>query len=119
MKFLFKAAQLKPILELTKKGTKFLIPYEGKKFGTKPSVWLVKDNGAYIMPCTHDRPFPTPKEHICYAQGFGPGKHIGGDDYCELIPIDSNMLDLINLGCDLSINITASHMDIGIIKYNK
>lgn len=118
MKFIFKAAQLKPIVELTKKGTKFLKPYEGKAFTTKPAVWLVKDQGVYIMPCTHDRPHPLPKDSICYAQGFGPGKHVGGDDYCESIPLDPNMMDLINLGCDLSINVTASHLDIGLIKHN-
>ena len=56
-----------------------------------PILWLVKDEGVYLMAGTKTRQLaPEGSETKCvavYAEGFGPEEYLGGDDFVEPIPL--------------------------------
>lgn len=117
MKLIFKASTLQPLLEVTAKAKTFRIPYEGDKTGNKPTLWLVKDAGIYLMPSTKENlTFPLDKKFIAYANGNGPTTFKGGDDYVETVPFDEDLQKFVRDGYDMFINITARNMSIGFIK---
>lgn len=116
MKLTFKNAELQGILEITKKGEKFFIPHNAMKTQTKPTIWLVKDSGIYLMPSASDRPQPLGDKNLCYAQGYGKNAHVSGDDFVEEIPFDDKLRKFMEDGYDLIINLTANSMSIGAVK---
>ncbi|SIO53911.1 DUF3085 domain-containing protein [Chitinophaga niabensis] len=144
----FKNSNLKEILNVIKEATVFraslsekIIAYEensGKEYDfdpkidlelysthNRPTVWLVKDRGIYIMSsalvdeaCKKDIP-------VCYAEGFHPNNKncyekcraaMGGDDFVESIPFEQDLQEGISQGADLYIKVTTQHIDI-ILKY--
>lgn len=113
MRLEFKGSDLTEILRVTKAAKNFLIPYEGGKTQDKPTIWLVKDAGIYLVPAVVGLEFPLSKDMIAYAKGHGKDTHTGGDDYIEEIPIHTPLLmrDL-EAGYDLIINITETSMKI-------
>lgn len=54
-----------------------------------PHLLFVKDEGIYLMAGTKNRqPGPDPEDARCavaYAEGYGPGIHVSGDDFGERI----------------------------------
>ena len=78
-------------------------PQPGEERLAPPCLWLVKDEGIYLMspgiqpgPEPGDRPAPAP---VAYASGFDPTRDdrmavwdrardaVGGDDFAEAVPL--------------------------------
>ncbi|MCY4641756.1 MAG: DUF3085 domain-containing protein [Gammaproteobacteria bacterium] len=87
----------------------------------KPALWLVKDNGIYIMSNGDGDNRPD----VVYAQGYNPNKDgdmwdkcrdaMGGDDCCELIDHDT-VVKLISVpnAKILGIKVTANQIDFRV-----
>lgn len=112
MKLEFKGSDLVEILKVTKAAKKFRIPYEGNKTSNKPTLWLVKDAGIYIVASTPGLKYPLEKNMIAYAKGHGKDTHTGGDDYIEEIPLQPTLFQALERGDDLIITMTETSMKI-------
>ena len=80
------------------------VPQPGEQRLAPPSLWLLKDEGIYLMsPGVFPDTGPTQRHRrppVSYARGFDPNrddrmavwdraqKAVGGDDFAEEIPID-------------------------------
>ncbi len=90
-------------------------PEMGSYYGTEipPSLYLVKDHGAYLMSASKEPQLLTPKMDdfrrvVAYAIGHDPNKDTydwdftrgvcGGDDFGEPIPVDW-FVKVIGSGC--------------------
>jgi len=71
-------------------------PSFGQEDEVPAGLWLVKDNGIYLMSNGSD-PWPNGKSVIAYAQGYEPDADdswdrcrdaVGGDDFCEFLGMD-------------------------------
>lgn len=75
----------------------------GEEFRAPPCLWLVKDEGIYLMSPGFDPDAPrSPGERapVAYAVGFDPKRQdrlvvwerardaVGGDDFCDEIPLE-------------------------------
>ena len=88
----FKNDTLKRIVQHSQK-VKRKIPYEDKHT-KKMGVWLVKDDGIYLMAPTHE------ETAVCYAQGFSPNVKdlwdktyaVSRDDFAEFIPLNDEQV---------------------------
>ena len=87
----------------------------------KPALWLVKDQGIYIM-SNGDAP---DRPDVVYAQGYDPNTDgdvwdkcrdaMGGDDCCELIDHDTVVkLTSIPNAKTLGIKVTANSLDFRV-----
>ena len=71
------------------------LAYTGGDEKDPDTVYIVKDDGCYIMACTDpplklepDNP-DNPRHLVAYAEGAGPDDDwIGGDDFAENLPAD-------------------------------
>lgn len=52
-----------------------------------PQLWLVKDSGVYLM--SNGMPIPKDKSHVLYDRAYPEGTHVGGDDFAEVIDINT------------------------------
>ena len=89
---------------------------------TNKQVWLVKDEGIYIMNC--DLKDGVRKvNHVIYASGFDPKNdpnddlwdrthQISGDDFVENIPLDYPQLLRLRDGADLTINLNEEYLEV-------
>ena len=96
-----------------------------KEFG----VWLVKDEGIYVMSPT-DKNFvfgkleDGAKTTVVYAQGYKPTKDnfdtlwdkthdVSGDDFAEFIPLQEDQVDrIINQNGNLKIKLSETQLQI-------
>jgi len=108
MKFTFKNDhKLRAVARTALKG-RHKLPY-GQDLAERKGVWLVKDEGVYVMPAN------GVKRRPCYAEGFGEDAWFGGDDFAEFIPLSDEQIDRIVHGSmkldimltDTSIKVTA------------
>jgi len=83
--FTFKINQVLPLLKHSLKATQHRMLYT--KGTDVPGLWLVKDSGVYLMSNAKKilRAPGSRKQHVIYAQGWGPETYLGGDDFAELI----------------------------------
>ena len=72
--------------------TEFATTY-GQKGKAPPSLWLVKDEGIYLM--SNGKPAMPAGHNVVYADGYGKNadydavrEAAGGDDFVEGLPID-------------------------------
>lgn len=87
---------LKRIVQHSQK-VKRKIPYEDK-YTKDMGVWLVKDEGIYLMAPTHEErdKDENGKTIVCYAEGFSPKVEdlwnkthaVSPDDFAEFIPLN-------------------------------
>lgn len=80
-------------------------PQPGEEEAAEPALWLVKDEGIYLMstgiyPEGHERAHPEGHAATAYAQGFDPRQRdrmdiyddaraaVGGDDFSETVPLE-------------------------------
>ena len=79
------------------------VPKPGEEYRTPPCLWLVKDEGIYLMSPGFDPAnlrHPCERAPVAYALGFDPGildrgdvwdrarEAVGGDDFSEEIPLE-------------------------------
>lgn len=96
------------------------IPYENATtdgFG----VWLVKDDGIYIMAPSEQRDMDGEGVHVIYAKGYDRDQDdiwdktyaVSGDDFVEFIPLTPEQVSrLEHKGGDLDIGISETALEI-------
>ena len=80
-----------------------------------PSLWLVKDEGCYLMSNAADQPRGPDDRLLCvYAKSLGPDcdyqslrEACGGDDFCEPLPVADFERALIGNPIEIVIALTA------------
>ena len=100
------------------------IPYG--QGGTKESgLWLVKDEGIYLMSPTTDK-FKTNEGDIntvVYARGYKPTKanhdtlwdkthDVSADDFAEFISLETDQMARILRGGDITIKLNATNLEV-------
>ena len=99
---------------------KFKLPYQDK-FSEQRGVWMVKDNGIYIMNA-HKR---KGGNIVVYADGYNPDLNddwwedcrdaVGGDDFAEFIPLGiRQLMRIINNKDPLYIELTETEIKISV-----
>ena len=119
-KLTFKGEGLKTLASHTLKTTFFRKPYT-KETTKEKGVWLVKDEGIYLM-----KGFDRSKEEmpIIYAKGFDPYKDqdvwdksrhaVGGDDFAEFLELDIVQLHRLEQGHNLILGISPTCIEVTI-----
>jgi hypothetical protein len=74
----------------------------------KAGLWLVKDEGVYLMSNSHPK-----RMGPVYAKGYGPTKHVGGDDYVEFLPLIEE--EFLVPGATVEIKMTATRFTISVV----
>ena len=93
--------------------TDFKTAYE-QKYTSNKSLWLVKDEGIYLMNCYKKTEEFLKKDFVVYARWFNPNTldrelvwdrsyEISRDDFAENIPLNASMIKNIVHGLDLHI----------------
>lgn len=115
--FTFHNAGLQGILKYTQENTLFRIPYEGEEATPKPTMWLVKDQGVYLMTSVKLNAKQIEKmDHVCYAYKHGPNTRIAGDDFIEEIEFDQELQKAVQDGYDLILKVTPKSITVIIRK---
>ena len=95
------------------------IPYT-KKETYDYGLWLVKDEGIYLMSPT-EKPFET----VVYARGYKPTKAnrdtlwdkthaVSGDDFAEFVRLNPNMVRRVLNGSDITIELRETQMALTV-----
>ena len=104
----------------------FMIMHERRKPYTKEKtdeygLWLVKDQGIYVMSPTSERDLVNEESsHIIYAKGYSPKAEnlwekthmVSGDDFAEFIPLELPQVERLKEGGDLTIRISDTELEI-------
>lgn len=145
---IFKNKKLKGILQLTEQATTFRASFDEsvnayeKDTGITytinadlskycehhhPTIWLVKDEGIYLMTSAKLEKFPSDNSHICYAEGFSPETPgywekcqtaVGGDDFVESFRFNNNLRRGIKNGADILIKFGAESFTVELVYYS-
>ena len=102
--------------------TEFKTAYE-QKYTSNKSLWLVKDEGIYLMNCYKKTEEFLKKDFVVYARGFNPktldrglvwdrAREISRDDFAENIPLNATMIKNIVHGLDLHIYISEKEIRV-------
>ena len=102
--------------------TEFKTAYE-QKYTSNKSLWLVKDEGIYLMNCYKKDTEFLKKDFVVYARGFNPktldrglvwdrAREISRDDFAENIPLNATMIKNIVHGLDLHIYISEKEIRV-------
>mgnify|MGYP003128882744 FL=1 len=102
--------------------TEFKTAYE-QKYTSNKSLWLVKDEGIYLMNCYKKTEEFLKKDFVVYARGFNPNTldrelvwdrsyEISRDDFAENIPLNATMIKDIVHGLDLHIYISEKEIRV-------
>ena len=102
--------------------TEFKTAYQ-QKYTSKKSLWLVKDEGIYLMNCYKKTEEFLKKDFVVYARGFNPNtldrelvwnrsSEISRDDFAENIPLNATMIKDIVHGLDLHIYISEEEIRV-------
>ena len=102
--------------------TEFKTAYE-QKYTSNKSLWLVKDEGIYLMNCYKKDTKFLKKDFVVYARGFNPktldrglvwdrAREISRDDFAENIPLNATMIKNIVHGLDLHIYISEKEIRV-------
>ena len=102
--------------------TEFKTAFE-QKYTSNKSLWLVKDEGIYLMNCYKKDTEFLKKDFVVYARGFNPNtldrglvwdraREISRDDFAENIPLNATMIKNIVHGLDLHIYISEKEIRV-------
>ena len=102
--------------------TEFKTAFE-QKYTSNKSLWLVKDEGIYLMNCYKKTEEFLKKDFVVYARGFNPNTldrelvwdrsyEISRDDFAENIPLNATMIKNIVHGLDLHIYISEKEIRV-------
>lgn len=87
MQFTFSNKELRAVIK-TSLQDNCQLPY-GQGPSERRGVWLVKDEGVYLMPSN------GVKQDPCYADGWGEDARLVGDDFAEFIEMPMKLIDRI------------------------
>ena len=102
--------------------TEFKTAFE-QKYTSNKSLWLVKDEGIYLMNCYKKDTEFLKKDFVVYARGYNPNtldrglvwdraREISRDDFAENIPLNATMIKNIVHGLDLHIYISEKEIRV-------
>ena len=114
--------KLRDLASRTLIATEFKTAFE-QKYTSNKSVWLVKDEGIYLMNCYKKDTEFLKKDFVVYARGFNPNTldrelvwnrsyEISRDDFAENIPLNATMIKNIAHGLDLHIYISEKEIRV-------
>ena len=83
-------------------------------------LWLVKDDGIYVMSPSAERDKDGDGVHVIYADGFHRDEEdiwdktyaVSGDDFAEFIPLDWEQVKRVKTLGELEIGISATQLEI-------
>ena len=118
-KLTFKSSEgLKTLADQTLRTTFFRKPYT-KETTEEKGLWLVKDEGIYLMQAFYSKERSAP---IIYAESFDPSKDddvwnrsvgaVGGDDFAQFLPFTTMGLNLMKKGVDTHIEVTDKYIEV-------
>ena len=95
------------------------LPYEDKKTA-KYGLWLVKDNGIYVMAPSAERDVDNDGVHVIFAQGYDNKQPdiwdktyaVSRDDFVEFIPLSYAMMDRMEKNGKLTIRIFETELEV-------
>ena len=114
--------KLRDLAFRTLNATEFKTAFE-QKYTSNRSLWLVKDEGIYLMNCYKKDTEFLKKDFVVYARGFNPktldrglvwdrAREISRDDFAENIPLNATMIKNIVHGLDLHIYISEKEIRV-------
>lgn len=85
-----------------------------------PKLWLVKDQGCYLMSNAADQSHTVGGDlFVVYAAGLGKDcdhgtlrQAVGGDDFCEVIPLEDFETMLANNPLEIVIELTSDKLEL-------
>ena len=113
---------LKSLARETLSSNEFHQPYT-KETTTEKGIFLVKDEGIYIMDAYADKHPDSYNRRVIYASGYNPkhDKHndlwertyqVSADDFAENLPFEEDALMRIASGGDITINLSDTQMEV-------
>lgn len=83
-------------------------------------LWLVKDQGIYLMAPAEKRDMDKDGVHVIYARGYSPKAAdlwekthaVSGDDFAEFIPLSKEQVLRLYRHQELVINISETQLEI-------
>ncbi len=113
---------LKSLARETLSSNEFHQPYT-KETTTEKGIFLVKDEGIYIMDAYADKHPDSYNRRVIYASGYNP-KHdkygdlwdrtyaVSRDDFGEFVPMDNDALIRIMRGGKITIKLTPTMLEV-------
>jgi len=117
---------LRNLAQQTLKAKKFKLPYTNDTT-SKKGVYLVKDDGIYLMNAFSLAKGKTPSAEgfVLYAKGYDPSTNknvwedsrdaVGGDDFGEFVEMSSSMLASVANGSDITLMISAETIELKVV----
>mgnify|MGYP003118385096 FL=1 len=114
--------ELKSLARETLSSNEFHQPYT-KETTTEKGIFLVKDEGIYIMDAYADKHPDSYNRRVIYASGYNP-KHdkygdlwdrtyaVSRDDFGEFVPMDDDALIRIIRGGKITIKLTPTMLEV-------
>jgi len=114
--------ELKSLARETLSSNEFHQPYT-KETTTEKGIFLVKDEGIYIMDAYADKHPDSYNRRVIYASGYNPkhDKHgdlwdrtyaVSRDDFGEFVPMDDDALIRIIRGGKITIKLTPTMLEV-------
>ena len=116
---------LRKLAQRTLKEKKFNIPYTNETT-SKKGIYLVKDDGIYLMNAFSLAKGKAPKEEglVVYAEGYDPSTNenvwedshlVSGDDFGEFLEMSSTMLTSVANGSDVTLMLSAETIELKVV----
>jgi len=116
---------LRNLAQQTLKAKKFKLPYTNETT-SKKGVYLVKDDGIYLMNAFSLAKGKTPSAEgfTVYAEGYDPSTNenvwedsylVSGDDFGEFVEMSSSMLASVANGSDITLMISAETIELKVV----
>jgi len=83
-------------------------------------LWLVKDDGIYVMSPTEVRDTDGGGVHVIYAKGYHTGQDdlwdktyaVSRDDFAEFIPLSKEQVQRMMESCELEIGLSETQLEV-------
>ena len=95
------------------------IPYEEKNTA-RYGLWLIKDDGIYVMSPSDKRDMDGDGAHVIYADGYDRDQEdiwdktyaVSRDDFVEFIPLLYDQMEKLMQGGELKILLSATELEV-------
>lgn len=116
---------LRKLAQRTLKEKKFNIPYTNETT-SKKGIYLVKDDGIYLMNAFSlaEGKTPSTEGFTVYAEGYDPSTNenvwedsylVSGDDFGEFLEMSSTMLSSVANGSDVTLMLSAETIELKVV----